>query len=389
VAEARSKKSGELMEEKSTSRLEIVKVQISSHPDPETERLELATVHGYQVVVGKGEFTDGGLAIFVPPDTMVDTNRDEFNWLTPTHRDGLCRVKARRFRGEWSWGLLIPIPDWMTKDGQFVKEGTNVARLLGAFHYEPQMQGAQHSRPKAHQAAPPPEKVPHYDVDALFRYPRAFESGEPVFITEKIHGANGCVMFSEKGLTLWQRIQRFFGDKKVGFHARSRKIWQKDGKGNTWWTAINKYPGLLEAARENPGDVFFFEVFGYVQDLKYGMEKPGEVDLRVFDVMSKSGQYYDPTFASRVLAKRYDFPWVPIIQTEAPFPDSPHDLLEYAVGKSLIRGANHIREGIVVKPIMERHHPNIGRINLKVINPNYLVRSPDTEEIKSGDNDGE
>lgn len=48
------------------------------------------------------------------------------------------------------------------------------------------------------------------------------------------------------------------------------------------------------------------------------------------------------------------------------------ELKEMAEGSSLVEGANHIREGIVVRPIDERWTNDIGRLQLKLISNAYL-----------------
>jgi hypothetical protein len=53
----------------------------------------------------------------------------------------------------------------------------------------------------------------------------------------------------------------------------------------------------------------------------------------------------------------------------------PFDLeaiLRHAEGNSLIPGANHIREGVVIRPLKERTHLEIDRVNLKVVGNGYL-----------------
>jgi hypothetical protein len=41
-------------------------------------------------------------------------------------------------------------------------------------------------------------------------------------------------------------------------------------------------------------------------------------------------------------------------------------------GPSLVSGANNIREGVVVKPMVERNDPKIGRVILKYVGDTYL-----------------
>ncbi|MBI1766601.1 MAG: RNA ligase (ATP), partial [Acidobacteria bacterium] len=75
--------------------------------------------------------------------------------------------------------------------------------------------------------------------------------------------------------------------------------------------------------------------------------------------------------AARVIGAA--LPWVPCLAEALPF-DLP-TVLAMAEGSSLIAGANHVREGIVVKPINERTDSEVGRVCLKVVSNGYLERA--------------
>ena len=61
------------------------------------------------------------------------------------------------------------------------------------------------------------------------------------------------------------------------------------------------------------------------------------------------------------------------LRYRGPFDESK--LRELAEGESLVPGAGHIREGIVIKPIIERTTPELGRVQLKMISNKYLTKS--------------
>jgi hypothetical protein len=44
-------------------------------------------------------------------------------------------------------------------------------------------------------------------------------------------------------------------------------------------------------------------------------------------------------------------------------------------GQSMIEGADHIREGIVVAPVIRRYDPSVGDVKLKFVNPKYLEKA--------------
>ena len=48
---------------------------------------------------------------------------------------------------------------------------------------------------------------------------------------------------------------------------------------------------------------------------------------------------------------------------------------ELAEGDSLIEGAGHCREGVVIRPVKERTDLEIGRVQLKMVSNRYLAKS--------------
>ena len=50
------------------------------------------------------------------------------------------------------------------------------------------------------------------------------------------------------------------------------------------------------------------------------------------------------------------------------------ELVSLAEGKTTFPGANHVREGLVVKPVEERWDFTCGRVVLKYIGEGYLLR---------------
>jgi hypothetical protein len=102
--------------------------------------------------------------------------------------------------------------------------------------------------------------------------------------------------------------------------------------------------------------------------LKYGTQR-NEIRLAVFDLLR--GAEWIPAHEARAIG--HELPWVPLIHSSLPF--SLERVLNEAEGPSLIPGAHHVREGIIVKPVVERTHPAIGRVCLKVVGNGYLERT--------------
>jgi len=314
----------------STHKVEVVPVHLEKHPNADT--LSRVKIWGYQALVRTSDWTEGELGAYIPPDSIVDSTRPEFAFCA-----GHERIRVKRLRGEISMGLLVKAPP-----GSAV--GDDVAELLGVKHYDPVLNS------KSGEAASPPGGWrPVYDVESARRYSHLFVPGEPLWVTEKIHGANARFCFHDGAM-----------------HAGSRTEWKRTDETVLWWKALAAHPEVEAFCRANPDCTVYGEVYGPVQDLKYGRSAPGVV---VFDIL-RGPAWMDPG-AARIFAPY--LPWVPMIPGIT-F-DTFDELAKLAEGPSMMPGADHVREGVVVKPIEERYDQTIGRVCLKIVGNGYLERA--------------
>lgn len=89
------------------------------------DKIETATVLGWQIVVKKGEYQVGDLCGYIQIDTVVP-ERPEFEFL----RERKFRVRTIKLRGQISQGLVVPLPP-----GKW-KEGDDLTEVLGVKKYE-------------------------------------------------------------------------------------------------------------------------------------------------------------------------------------------------------------------------------------------------------------
>lgn len=112
------------------------------------DRIEVATVGGWRVVVRKGEFKAGDLALYHEIDSFIDTSRPAYSFLGATKEmviDGETRMghvlRTRKMRGVYSQGLLLKpeaaLPEGIPKSryAEMCEEKTNVSRLVGVVEY--------------------------------------------------------------------------------------------------------------------------------------------------------------------------------------------------------------------------------------------------------------
>jgi RNA ligase (TIGR02306 family) len=153
------------------------------------------------------------------------------------------------------------------------------------------------------------------------------------------------------------------------------KVIREDDK-NLYWRVARRYQ-LFERL-EGLGDVMLFgETSGNgVQDLHYGVPRD-EPAYFAFDIAIE-GRYLDCDELARICAER-GIPTLPLLY-RGPFGSN---CLALAAGREGISGkALHLREGIVIRPVKERFHPELGRVILKCINTEYLVRGGDATEFE-------
>lgn len=347
------------------SHVEVVRINgIEKHPNADT--LSLARIHGgYPVLFRTGEFNEGDLAVYIPVDSVVP-DRPEWEFLGAGLRNH--RIKAKKIRQIFSMGMLAAAPAG-------TNEGDNVAELLGIRRYEDvvgeatQYKGA--SRTDGLEVpAPRLACMPSmYDIEGWRKYgSRIFsDPTEDVVVTEKIHGQNFRAVSVDGVL-----------------HAGSRTRWlSTDPETNTWAKVAARY-GLAEKLAAHPGLVLFGESYGNNSDMPYGVKRFETGDaLAVFDAWdSNRGEWlaFDdlallcsaqeplPGIGSRGLG----LPMAPVLY-RGPLGGVTETLASLAEGKTTL-GADHVREGWVIKPAKERRDDRIGRVALKLAGESYLTR---------------
>jgi RNA ligase len=370
----------------SNHRVNVVRIkEVLPHANADT--LGIVQIGGYQVVVKKDDYSVGDLAVYIQPDSVVpQIEQFKFLWSDREFANGIVpqkyrRITVRRFRKEWSEGLLLPLKDFGCTDSLHnvgyislnghsipVSEGDDVSEILGITHYEepePFALGTQGRKLSLWQRilkffgyAPKPFGPKNaggvYDVESLKNYPRVFQMGtlitpaEEVIVTEKIHGSNARYVFD--GKTFW-----------VGSHKR----WWKE-QGNIWWEVTKKYPWIEAFCRAWPNFTLRGEVTPTQTGYSYGFDT--EKQFFAFDLQRPDGTYVD----KKTLYKLSDIHnLVPVIY-EGPY--DPDKMKELAEGPSRVSGAKHIREGIVISAVEERHVRGVGRAQLKLKSLKFLEK---------------
>lgn len=343
----------------STFKCEVVPVVLEPHPN--ADNLSIVRVWGYTVVVRTDDWKDLDQGVYIPPDSVVpDTERFRFLFTDYGQRGrNPGRITVRRFRGVYSEGLLLPLGQ-VSQDRRI---GEDVSELWGITHYEPPItytHTPRQGQKDTIQVAGPPGMVPKYDVESYKRYGQiTLPQGTPVYITEKIHGCNGRFVYVDK------------------MYCGSRSTWKHDGSAvegrNTeyvptdpWWNCFRQNPWIGKWCQANPGKVLYGEVFGQVQDLRYGADS-GQLFFLAFDVFD-SGRWlpYDELCAAIPAKNR-----VPVLEVGNFTEAWAYELAE----RDSVVCPGQLSEGVVICPLVEMMCVEIGRVQLKIVSNRYLERT--------------
>ncbi|MFJ8621572.1 RNA ligase (ATP) [Kitasatospora sp. NPDC093550] len=352
----------------STLRVTAEKLTILEHPN--ADALELAQVGLYRAVVARGAYRTGDYAVYIPEQSVLPEELIAELGLTGKLAGAQAnRVKAVRLRGELSQGIVCRPTALADTDLVAAAEcGEDFAELLGVVKWQPPVPTSMSG-----DVVSAPDLLPWVDIENLKRYPDVFEPGEPVVLTEKLHGS--CCLVTYTADTGEVQVS----SKGIG----AQGLALVEDERNLYWRAVRAYDIPAVAARlaerlgaERVG--IFGEVFGEgVQDLSYGAsartDRPG---YAAFDVSAVVDGQLSWLSASELLDG--ELPLVPELW-RGPF--DPEVVLGHALGKESISGRElHLREGVVVRPVTERWSPVLGgRAIAKVVSDAYLTRKGGTE----------
>jgi hypothetical protein len=114
-------------------KLATVQKIVSLKPIPNADKIEVATVLGWECVVKKGEFKVDDFVVYIEVDSVLPSDNPYFEFM----KDRKYRVKTIKLRGQVSQGLICPISIILNKiNPKNVREGMDVTEDLHIKHYE-------------------------------------------------------------------------------------------------------------------------------------------------------------------------------------------------------------------------------------------------------------
>lgn len=344
----------------------LASIQMIKNLEPikNADKIELATILGWKVVVKKNDFSIGDLCVYFEIDSLLP----ETEW-SKFLENKKYRIKTLRFRGCLSQGLVMPIS--IDKRLENLEIGADVTDLLSIEKYDKPIPQTQEIKGNFISC------VPKTDEFRIQSFPELINKidEKDFYATVKLDGTSST-----------------FANINNEFIACGRN-WQIKEGNNKYWRIVNKY-NLKEKLLENeciqgeicgPGieknklgltdeKLFIFNYFkinfGYLNyfDLLEFCYKnnlnPVPLD---FIVIKKKNNYIDKIIT---IYKKITGNDIKIINRKD-FINTIDSWLEIAKGNY---DNGHIREGLVVRPIKNTNGVNLPQISFKVINNDFLLK---------------
>lgn len=335
-------------------------------PIPNADSIVRMRVLGWWVVGKKGEFSPGDKVVYCEIDSLMPEH-PQFEFLRASsfkaaieesgqvlQRAGF-RIRTAKLRGQVSQGICFPVS--ILPPGTATDVGSDVTDSLGIIKYEPPIPAGMGGRVKG----PFPAFLPKTDETRVQVLEPLLDRcrGEKFFITEKLDGTS---------------FTAFLRDDEFGLCSRNQWLDETD-KTQTLVRLADELdlPTKLRSIRDRFGiqPAIQGEVIGPgLQGNKYGLKR---VELRVFNVLDISRfQLVDRDVYQAVLPA-VGLTGVPELG-EFVLNQSVDELVEMSIGTSVLNPQVQ-REGIVIRPAVERSEPELGgRLSFKVINPKFLLK---------------
>lgn len=341
-------------------------------PIPEADKIEVASVLGWKVVVEKGLYKVGDLCIYCEIDSFLPV-RPEFEFLRKSsfkvmnNEEGF-RIKTCKLKKQLSQGLCLPISilelttyeengkkyygvkTKMTScEGETLyldlEEGTDVSEFLNIKHYEKPIPVNMAGIIKGNF----PGFIFKTDEVRIQSEPELLEQlkEKPYYITVKCDGTS---------------FTAYYKDGNLGVCSRNLEL--KEDENNAYWKVAKKYDLLNVLGNYENG---YLAIQGELcgPGVQRNPMQLKEIDLFVFNIFSITEGRYFNYIEMKNFCKDHNLKMVPKIEFGSSFNYTQEQLLEMAKGK--YEGTQNNREGIVVR--------SLGKdISFKVLNNDFLLK---------------
>lgn len=314
---------------------------------PGADAIEVATVGGWQVVIKKGEFAVGDLAVYCEIDSWIPNDLAPFlsKGSEPREYNGVRgeRLRTVKLRGQVSQGLLLPLEPTCADIESRLFEGLDVSAPLNIQKWEAPIPASLAGDVRG----PFPNFIPKTDQERIQNLTQEFDTwnGLEWEVTEKLDGSSMTVYHKD-------------GD----FGVCSRNWNLADSQGNSMWQQARKY-NLEQVLAQEGNYAVQGEIIG--EGIQGNPYKIRGQDFFVFDVFDINEQRYLSPAERIGFVERNGLNHVPVINSDIATPVSVNVTLELAEGRSVLN-PNTEREGLVFK--------SGGEVSFKAISNKFLLK---------------
>jgi uncharacterized protein/RNA ligase-like protein len=375
-----------LTDDRSLAYIETIK---SLKPILGADKIELAEILGWEVIVKRGDFKVGDKAIYIETDaTLPELPCFEFL------RSKKFLIKIMKMRGVISQGIVFPLSILNEVDpvDPFTQEelnelevGTDLTKALRITKHDPEAifewiepvkkswLANKYSWLKWKLLGIKPVKRGSFPSDCrkteAIRVQKmgkelAERAGELAWISEKIEGQSMTCIYRQQGNWLAKLFQQ---DNVFQVCSRNQMVFnsEKGGKSEHHLVKVaEKYH--IKEKMQTLGRNLALQMEccgGKVQGNPY---KLSEHEIRVFSIWDIDQQKYLPFFEMKEILEKIDLPMVPVLDDNHILQGDVKAYVEMSQGKSQLRPQIE-REGIVVKNLDSS-------FSFKSISPSYLLR---------------
>jgi RNA ligase (TIGR02306 family) len=351
-------------------------------PHNNAERLEVAVVFGFHVIVSKGQYQVGDPVIYVPIDSILPQWLED-KLFPPDSKVKINkhRIRQIKLRGLASQGLLINPKEI---EWNITSPVDDLAPMLGITKYEPPVKEINPGKP----GKPRPKENPMFSkyggLDNIKWYPEKFKADDIVVLQEKIHGTNArAAILPYVANTLYKKFIRFLGLAPISefcYGSNNVQLQERNATKNFYGEDVygKVFASINVKDKLRPGETIYGEIYGegIQKNYSYGTREHKFVlfDVRVLQ-QDGSNKWLSPDEV-RTFAEERGFDMIPEIY-RGPFVSLEHVKL-FTKGTSLLNPEQKIREGVVVKAVNGYDEYGQNRA-LKVISEDYLADESNTD----------
>lgn len=365
---------------------------IDIQPIEGADKIEVATILGWKVVVKKGEFKVGDLCVYVEIDSILP-EREEFEFM----RERKFKVKTIKLRKQVSQGIAFPLsilPNY-TKQSDY-REEADVTDVLEIKKYEED----EYNKPTYSTNQKPIFKssvkkwMPKFLRDFFIKYTPSFTFRYLAIQTGK-RFPNWIPKTDETRVQVLQKLlnenqgRKFYITEKLD--GSSMTCYLKDGKfgvcsrnidlaegveGDNFWKVAreqNIEEGMRSCVNITGKSNYAIqgELIGEgIQGNKYGLD--GQ-DFYVFNVYDIDSQAYLRYNVAKQLVTEMGLKFVPILDENFALITNIDTIVDMSKGKSVLNKNTH-REGIVIRPCFPINTDRHAHVSFKAINPDFLLK---------------